>query len=104
MKKSIVLALITIMVVAICFQAALSEETRYLTSEEATAKFYVTCHDTGKGILSGLEGVKSIESGAEEGKEFNIVYYDPNVITEGEMTDALKAQNVYIGTTKVWFK
>jgi hypothetical protein len=104
MKKSLVLALIVITVAAIGFQAALSAETRYLICEEATAKFYVTDSDTGKGILSGLDGVKRVESGTEEGKEFNTVYYDPNVITEGEMVDALKAQDVYVGTTKVWFK
>ena len=96
MRKSLVLALVTITIVVISFQAALSEE--------ATAKFYVTCYDTGEKILSGLEGVKSVEKGTEDGKEFNTVYYDPNVITEEEMAGALKAQNVYVGTTKVWFK
>lgn len=70
-------------------------------SEETTAKFYVTCYDTGKSILSGLEGVKKVENGAEGGKEFNIVYYDPNVITVEEMTNALKAQNVYVESSKL---
>jgi len=91
-KKSLVLAFVTIILITMSFQAAFSEE--------ATAKFYVTCYDTGKKILSGLEGVKRVENGTEEGKEFNTVYYDPSVITEGEMVDALKAQNVYIGKTK----
>ncbi|MBN1574798.1 MAG: hypothetical protein JW984_16500 [Deltaproteobacteria bacterium] len=94
MRKPFILSIVTVLTVALCVTVAISEE--------ATAKFYVTSNDTGNKILSGLEGVKRVENGTEEGKEFNTVYYDPNIITEEEMAGALKAQNVYIGTSKLF--
>lgn len=101
MKKLLVLTLILMMAVALSARLTLSAETKIYTAEETTAKFYVTCYDAGKSILSGLEGVKKVEKGSEGGREFNVVYYDPGVISEEEMINALKAQNVYVGASKL---
>jgi hypothetical protein len=54
----------------------------------------------GKEALEGLKGVKSVEKGFRYLKEIITVYYDPKLITIGEMELVLKKAGTYIETVK----
>jgi hypothetical protein len=51
----------------------------------------------GRAALEGLRGVKRIENGFKDGKEINIVFYDPALITVREMADILTRTGTYRG-------
>jgi len=65
-----------------------------------TAKvvFKVRCYDEGKTALQGLRGVRKVETGFHYIHETDTVYYDPKIITIGEMESALKKAGTYVGT------
>jgi hypothetical protein len=44
--------------------------------------------------------VKKVENGFHYFKEINTVYYDPSIITVGEMEKALTKVGTYLGTVQ----
>jgi copper chaperone CopZ len=85
--------------------AALSPASGYgtaLAQDRGTSKvvFKVKCYDEGKAALQGLKGVRKIETGFHYLHETDTVYYDPKVITIGEMESALKKAGTYVETIR----
>lgn len=83
--------------------AALSPASGYgtaLAQETGTSKviFKVKCYDEGKAALQGLNGIRRVETGFHYIHETDTVYYDPKVITVGEMESALKKAGTYVET------
>jgi hypothetical protein len=60
--------------------------------------FKVKCYDEGKTALQGLKGIQKIETGFHYLHEVDIVYYDPKIITIGEMETALKKAGTHVET------
>ena len=59
--------------------------------------FHVGWYDVGKAALEGLKGVKRVDKGFKGFKEINTVYYDPALISIGDMENALKNAGTYRG-------
>lgn len=54
----------------------------------------------GEEVLEGLKGVDMVNKGFQNSTETNIVWYDPAIITIGEMEKVLKEVGTYLGTVK----
>jgi len=55
----------------------------------------------GKAALEGLTGVIKVENGFKGFREINKVCYDSALITIGEMEEALKRAETYVGTLRL---
>ncbi|MEJ2100933.1 MAG: hypothetical protein P8X68_13260 [Desulfobacterales bacterium] len=53
----------------------------------------------GEAALEGLKGIKLVNSGFDDFKETNTVWYDPALIGIDQMEQALKDAGTYLGTT-----
>jgi len=62
--------------------------------------FYVSWYDVSEPVLYGLKGVELVNSDFHDSKERNTVWYDPALISIGEMEKALKESGIYLGTAK----
>ena len=62
--------------------------------------FYVSWYDVSEPVLDGLKGVELVNSDFHDSKERNTVWYDPALISIGEMEEALKEAGIYMGTSK----
>ena len=69
-------------------------------SEWSEVVFYVGWYDVGEEVLEGLKGVDMVNKGFQNSTETNIVWYDPALITIGEMEKALKEAGTYLETAK----
>jgi len=54
----------------------------------------------GEEALEGLQGVEHVSSDFHDATETNIVWYDPALISVGQMEKALKDAGTYLGTAK----
>jgi copper chaperone CopZ len=54
----------------------------------------------GEAALEGLKGIKLVNSGFDDFKETNTVWYDPALISIDQMEQALKEAGTYLGTAK----
>ena len=54
----------------------------------------------GEEVLEGLKGIDMVNKGFQNSTETNVVWYDPALITIGEMEKALKEAGTYLETVK----
>ena len=94
--KSITFSVLLLLVIGNGYMDSHAQDT-----DLAQVTFYVYWYDVGKSALEGLKGVKNVENGWHNLKEINRVYFDPAVVTIGEMEAALKKAKTYQGTTGV---
>ena len=71
------------------------------TEKVSRVTFYVLWYDVGKAALEGLKGIIKVENGFKGFREINKIYYDPTLITIGEMEEALKRAKTYGGTLRL---
>jgi hypothetical protein len=66
------------------------------------AVFHVSWYDVGEAVLEGLKGVELVNSGFDRDRftETNTVWYDPAIISRGEMQQALKNAGTYLETAE----
>jgi hypothetical protein len=54
----------------------------------------------GEAVLEGLKGVELVNSGFDDFKETNTVWYDPALIRIDQMERALRDAGTYLGTAQ----
>jgi copper chaperone CopZ len=76
----------------------LPDETQALAAGTAKAVFAVHCYDEGRDALKNIKGVTRVERGFRNFREINTVYYDPKLVSLGDLEQALKKAGTYVET------
>lgn len=63
-----------------------------------TDTFVVHCYDVGREALTGGQGIHSVSSGWQDGREINRVTYDQEQTSRAEIEERLKQAGTYKAT------